>query len=516
MPTIEQVLRAVQRRIQYARMLRGAVWGALLGLPPALSVVYAQRSSGIAAVLLGVVIIAAFALVAALIAVARPVSLTECARRIDRFYKMKDRTLSALQYCSARCEYSQQPLHRLLVQETQLQLRKVVPGECITTSVSWYSKGTLALGGILICLIPATDSWRQAVADSATVATTDDLAAQLRSRMLPTLAALADRDDNPAVRKLMAQFEETLTLLQRPNQELADRLETLSRLEQAIEQAGEETLDRQHTETWQQLATAMNDIDALRETMTAIQRQNYAEVAEALEQVDFDRLSQRQKNSLAERLDELDPNATTDAKPTDPAASDLPGQPADPLPSRRTQEDLQDRLNDATRDLADALRQNDSPTASSAAREMAEAARQLADDQQMQQHLMSQLENIARAKSQTRGQQPGDSDNLSDSPSDSWGDGTAGDPDQGPESRLAVDGQELQLDSHVGDVTGQMTRMDDLPQSQRGERPLMSVAVEFEKQLEAALQDENLPRAHRQSLRNYFQQIRPQLTGVQP
>lgn len=516
MPTIEQVLRAVQRRIQYAKMLRGAVWGALLGLPPALFVVYAQRSSGIAAVLLAAVIIASFALVSAFIAVARPVSLTECARRIDRYYKMKDRTLSALQFCSAGCEHSHQPVHRLMLQETPLQLRKVVPGECITTSVSWYSKWTLALGGILICLIPATDSWRQTVADGATVATTDDLAAQLRSRMLPTLAALADRDDNPAVRQLMAQFEETLTLLQGPNQELADRLESLSRLQQAIEQAGEKTLDRQHAETWQQLATAMDGIDALREPMNAIERQDYAEVAEALEQVDFDRLSQRQKNSLADRLDKRDSNATPDAKPTDPVGSDLPGQSAESSPSPRTPEDLQDRLNHATRDLADALRQNDSPTARSAARDMAEAARQLADDQQMQQLLMSQLENIARAKSQTRGQQPGDSDNLSDSPSDSWGDGTAGDPDQGPESRLAVDGQELQLESQVGDAPGQVTRMEDLPQSQRGERPLMSVAVEFEKQFEAALQDENLPRAHRRSLRNYFHQIRPQATGVRP
>ncbi|QEG41123.1 hypothetical protein [Roseimaritima ulvae] len=416
-------------------------------------------------------------------------TLTDAALVVDQYYGMKDRAISAWQFANAAAD---DPLKQLQVSDTLLHLQKVRPADCVPIAAPRVARNTAVLLGVAAVLGAAVV--RLGSSSAVAAAPLPIAAAQadhLRTTVLPEIQRLAEQHDNSDLDALSEKLETLIEQLDQPGVDQRDLLAQLSEMQQALEASREALQLEAHEDQLQAVASAMQPAESLQNAAAALQDGDYDQAAESLKSVEPRSLSDKERRAVADNLKKASESATEKA-------------------SKEMQQ--------ATQQVQEGLEQQDASKTKQGMEKLAEMAKQQAVREQLDQAMASQMNQLAESKAQARGKQggnqPGDSDSKSNKASDQWGRGTAGTPNEGPATTLDSRRQREQLTGQQADGPRDTETVQadqpDTPEDTQATRAYQERYQKFRNQAEAVLENESLPWGHRHTVRQYFEQIRPQ------
>lgn len=483
--SMKAVLSAVRRRLWCRRLIQGVLQGLLCGALLAIALVGFCLMFG-APHLAG--LLAAFAVsvgaVAGLgIGLSQRPSWYSAAEAIDDYYAMKDRTASALAFAA---ELVDDPLRRLQVADTEAHLRKVRPRDCVPISVSpTVGSWTVVLLSITSGAVLYSQWMIPAAAATRPIPLAEQQAELLRSTMLPEIETLAEETGSEEIRQLSEELERLAEVL---GQQVTDKeayFATLSAMEQAIAKTRDEMQLRQNEKRLHDIATAIMPADAMRAAAEAVEAEDYERAAHEFEAMDPSEMSDQERRAVAENLKKLQPQAP------DPQSN---------------------QLAQATKQLEQAIGKKDADRAREASEQISDAAKQQAVAEAIEESMHRQMNRLSDAKGQGRnnGQTPSETAQKTERPSQTWGNAASGNPQDGEPAQLQSARERQQLTGQKGEGASETELVESTATEQVAQRAYAQRYQAYRRQAEAVLESEPLPTGHRETIRRYFENIRPQ------
>jgi hypothetical protein len=479
---ILEKLEPVRRRqlgleaLRYAAM--GLLTSSLLGV--GLGVWRWQRAGAAAGAswsLWALTILVAGPVLGAIVGLVRGRSAQVAAAAVDQQYGLKDRVLSAIDFIRRG-----QPtaLHALQVADAEkhiagLDLRRVAPFRVPVTLP--YALGALALAlGLLFW--PRAGAVQAKPAEPLEVVLT---AADLAEESLEDLQEAAQKENDPKVKELVQKLTETIQDMKLPGVDTKEALAKLSEMQAAIAaqqaQFNVGLVDAQ----MQALGEAMASTQALEGAGQALQQGKYDKAAEQLENVEpkFDR---KETKTLKEKLAQAG-KAMEDAGLSD--------------------------LSTATTELLESL--DDEASAQGACKKLGNLAR----GQGRRKRITDLLTLCTTKLGECKGNCNKNSTakirlkKKSEKPTSNWNMGISGNTD-GDKTKLDSDHKREQVQGQMGEGASE-TETTHMPEGrQTAARAYREQYRKYRRMTEAALNSEPIPLGQRETIRRYFELIRPQ------
>lgn len=480
--TVKQVLLAVRWRMRQRNMLHAATIGSAIGCFAAVVLACVHLSvapmhpAWIVAVAVGC------GLVGGLVGLCIPISLDAAARVVDRYYAMKDRAVTALQF-----ETDDDPVRQMQVDDALRHLRQVRPQDCVRVEVNQHAllvAGTMAaltLGIILFADV------RQTASDVSPVPLAAEQASLLRETMLKEMEQLKHQEmQTPEIETLAKELEDLVEEMETTSIDERDLMARLSEMEQAISKARDamqlEMIDAQ----MKAVASALQPSEAMKAAAAAMEKEDYDQASEQLEAIDPDRLSDRERRAVADNLKKY-------------LAKLEPGQFG--------------KLSKALGELQEGLQQQNSSQCKGGMCELARLCKQQGMRKKIGECMACQLNRLAQCKGACRGNKNGGQTVAkSQSPSQSWAEGASGQPTGNDATKLDSARREEQLTGVKGEGPSESEILQAPEGEQDAARQYANRYQKFRSQAEAVLDSEPLPLGHRETVRHYFETIRPATT----
>ncbi len=476
---IQETLQQVRRRLKLMMLVKGTVTGLLVGAVCAL---------GFAAIRLGfapdlpwqgapVILIIGTALGFAASALRRAPTET-AARVVDSKYELKDSSLTALQF---EAEQDNDALRRLQVQQAEEKMAQVDATECVPlaiprSSLAWSAGLTAATAIVLL----ATNLSVPRVEAASVIPMAKSQAEDLNENMIADLETLAEETEDPAIEELLKELKEKVDELETEALDEADLLATLSEMENALAEAREAMNIEQNEAVLQALADAMKPSEAMQMTAGALEEGDYDKAAEELKNVDLKQLSDKERRAVADNMKKM-------------VAKLGKGQ--------------QGQLSEAIGELAEGLagKKSEGECKKSVAK-ICKACKKQSQCKKAGNCMACQLNRLAQCKSQCRGNCSTVA--ITNSPSQSAGKGSAEDV-FGSKTNLDGARKEQELTGQHSDGPSE-TEITQAPEGeQEAARQYTAKFNKFQREAEAVLDSEPLPMGHRETVRKYFESIRP-------
>ena len=479
---IAGVLEPVRRRQLVQQVLRTAAQGLFVGVIAALVLGLWRFRLGTPAPFavgtrLALALLFAGPALGALWALFRGRSTLLAASAADERYGLKDRTVSAVEFIH-RDQPS--PLHRLQVADAQRHLAAVDPRQ-----VAPFMLPRLVPYAALL-MIPALALlfWsRPTPVQAMPLAPLENVldAADEAAEDLEDLELAANRENAPELKKLVQKLGETVQAMKLPGVDVKEALAKLSEMQAAVaaEQAQYNVgvVDAQ----MQNLGEAMASTQALDGAGQALQNGKYDQAAQQLEKLEpkFDaKEAKTLKEKLAQAAKQMEDAGLTD-------------------------------LSTATTELAEAL--DEDGAAASACKKLGNLARAQGRRKRIKDLLSTQVAKLGQCKSDCDKNSTAKlrMKKKSEKPSHNWGMSTSGNVD-GERTTLGAGRKREQVTGEMGEGASE-TETTHLPEGrQMASRTYREAYQKYRRMTEAALDSEPLPLGHRETIRKYFELIRPQ------
>ncbi|PQO41145.1 hypothetical protein [Blastopirellula marina] len=479
-PIQERVL-VVRHRQQLQRLWKFASFGLL--------------SSGFAACLLGalrwltqaewswswvVATLVAGPVLGLIVAFIRQVSLREAAAAIDHVCNLKDRTQTALGFLQAS---SDGPIHRLQIDDTQKHLANVDPVKVAPISrPKWFPLAVcLGIGAVLLVILPSVKS--QVEAASAPNLTVLDSADRVAEN-LKELKEFQDEHKDPELEKLIQELMQQTEALK---EEAADPKEALAKLSE-MEASLQEMQAKLEPDMENELAK-VGDVLSLSEAMDAagkaMAQGDMEKAEEELAKLEMPELDRKTEKAITEKLEELKQNSG-------------------PNGQKRQQ------MKEALGQISSGLSQGDRSQFKDGVKGLASECKKQGNRKKLSDLLRKQCQCLGECKSNCEGQCK-----SSSSSSPKKGGKKAGSASTenapGDQTPLLHTNPQMNLtgqDSGQGDVD--IETEEGTAREQEAVRSYREKAQEYEAMSESVLNSESIPLGHRQTIRRYFQSIRPE------
>lgn len=421
------------------------------------------------------------ALLGGFIGMLLPRSVTMAARTVDSFYLMKDRAITALQF-----DADTDPIRKMQVADAREHLRQVHAHDCVPISpnrpalFSAISLATLAIGIVLF-----TSARHGDAITAQPVRLAGDQADLLRETMLEEIEDLKQEGaEEPELDELTEKLEELLEELATEAIDERDMMATLSEMEQAISDAREAMQLEMTDAQMKGLAEALQPSEALRQAAAAMESGEYDKASEKLEAVDPSAINDKARRAVADNLKKF-------------LAKLDPGQKG--------------QLSGAAQQIQEGLEKKNDSQCKDGMCKLAGLCKKQGNCKKIGECMACQLNRLAQCKSQCRGacKNGGNKVAKSDSPSQSWGKGATGNPNDGEATRLDSTRREEQLSGVQGDGPSESEVIEAPEGEQDAIRQFAQSYKKFRSEAEAVLDSEPLPLGHRETVRQYFESIRP-------
>ena len=479
---ILEKLEPVRRRQLGLEVLRHAALGLLAGSLVGVGLgVWRWQGAGLAGA-------AAWSLWAAAILLAGPASgaivglfrgrsARLAAAAVDQQYGLKDRILSAVDFIRRG-----QPtvLHTLQVADAEQHLVELDPRQVAPFRVPAalpYALVTLALAlGLLL--------WPRASAVQARPAEPLEVVLATAAEAEETLEDLqeaANKENDPKLKELVQKLTETIQEMKLPGVDTKEALAKLSEMQAAIAaqqaQFNVGLVDAQ----MQSLGEAMASTQALEGAGQALQKGQYDKAADQLEKVEpkFDR---KETKTLKEKLAQA-AKAMEDAGLSD--------------------------LSTATTELLESL--DDAATAQGACKKLGNMARGQGRRKRITDLLTLSTNKLCECKGNCNKNSTAQLRlrKKSEKPTSAWNMGVSGNTD-GDKTKLDSDHKREQVQGQMGEGASE-TETTHMPEGrQTAARAYREQYQKYRRMTEAALNSEPIPLGQRQTIRRYFELIRPQ------
>lgn len=412
-----------------------------------------------------------------------PTSWQSAARLVDNVYGLKDRTLTALDFAT-RSELK--PLHALQIDDAVRHLSDVRPSQV----VPWKSPKLLplAMGSMVIMLglafLPSSPAASVTIVPSDPLEIVLDQAALLEETLLKDLEVLSEEFDEPDLQELAKEMEQAIKELKEPNVDQREALAQLSEM-QATLAAAMKQLDVQQVDAQlKELAEALQVADATQAASRALHKSDYKRAAEELEKIEVSSISRKQRDAVASNLAKL---------------------------SSQLGKGKKGQLGDAVKEMIDGLDNENDSKCKSGFCKAAGVCRKQGIKKRISQCLSCQLNRLSACKGACQGNcnKPGSRVAKSDSPSNRAGRGASNRPTGDEKTKLDSSRRDEDLNGVAGEGPSERETLSSAEARQDAARSYRERYTEYRKQMEEVLDSEPLPLGHRETVRKYFESIRP-------
>jgi hypothetical protein len=475
---ILDTLEPVRRRQLGIEVIRASAIGLLVGsLLAMVAGILRWQNAGPAAAIWAGVFFMAGPLIGALFGLLRGRSIHLAAATVDRCYNLKDRATTAVDFIRRG---QPTPLHELQVADAQAHLRgidarQVAPYRIPKVMPYALASTALALGLLLWPQTTRVHAKPSAPLDSVIAAAIE------AEESLEDLEEAATKTNDPKLKELVQKLSETIEEMKLPGVDTKEALAKLSEMQAAImaqqAQFNVGLVDSQ----MQSLGEAMASTQALEGAGQALQAGKYEKAAEQLDRAEpkFDR---KESKTLKEKLAQA---------------------------AKAMQEAGLAELTTATTELAEAM--EDEAAAAGACKKLGNLARDQGRRKKINDLLSLQCRNLSECKGNCQKNSTAKFRlrKKSDRPSNSWGMSTSGNTD-GDLTKLDSARQKEQVKGEMGEGASE-TETTHMPEGrQAAARAYREQYQKYRRMTEAALDSEPIPLGHRQTIRRYFELIRPQ------
>jgi hypothetical protein len=493
--SILKALAGVRSRLRRMRGVRGAAWG-LVAAAVAGSLVGVARLAGwVSPPPLAAVLLLAGPLVGAIFALVRRPKWETAASAVDTHYKLKDRAATALAFLRrpAAGEWES-----LAVEDAARHLSGVKAAQVVP--FRWprmLSYGLAAAAAVAVLLVWPTAGPVQAAPvgpNEGLIAIAEDL-----EKDLEELEKKAEEQQDEELKELVKELRERTDALREEEVDLKEALATLSEMQAALQQHAqynEALVDAQLSN----LAGAMAAAEALQPTAEKLEAGEHKEAAEELAKLEKVEPGRRSEKAAAERMKKL--------------SEEMKGKGLG-------------ALGGSVSEMADGLSGGNSDKFCQSCRSLAAQLKKHDARKKMTGLLCRQLDKLNECKGQCSmcfGQKPGECNGngqcqnnslaeglkpkKSNRPSTNWGKTTSGNL-FGEKTELASNGKQEQATGQAGEGPSDIETTTSPEGRERAGRAYKERYEKYRKLSEEVLDGEPIPLGHRQTIRTYFELIRP-------
>lgn len=398
---------------------------------------------------------------------------------VDEHYDLKDRSATALAFTM---NPTPTVLHELQVSDAATHLATVEPHKVVPYRLPRslpIALGVLALALFALLVNPfgsPTVDATPAVALPQIVAEAEKIEEHLKD-----LEELAKQEPNEELKKLLKELQKLVEEMKQPGVDEREALAKLSEMQAALaaEQAQYNTslVDGQLAALGEALSASQSTDGAGK----ALQDAKYEKAAQELEKLEDPPTDRKEAKALEEKLKQV-------AK----AMSDVG------LGS----------MSEATGELADGVKSGKGKF-QKGAKVLAKAAKDQARRKKVTNFLANEIDRLNECKCQCNGGPEGKKPQKSTSPSSSWGRTTSGNVQGDKTSLLAERKMEQITGTSSGEGESEVETTHSAEGRQNAQRGYKDVYKEYRRMSEAVLDNEPIPLGHRQTIRKYFELIRP-------
>ena len=489
---IYAALRPVRSRQQKVFVVRCVVAGVVAGAAAALALGAARLVFALdVSWAVGAVLLAAGPVVGLLAGLVLRRGWHDAAAAVDRHYGLKDRSVTALAFAGLPAPTEMQSI---AVADALGHLKTVEPKSVVpmTAPRAWPAAAAAIAFAVVVLAVPVAQREVEAgpapVPENILAAAADTKAKlpQFEKQINETVQDLDDEkaeDDKKGLKELFEKLAEKLEELQQPG---TDEREALAKLNQMdadrqslANQLNIAALDGQMS----QLGTALAAAQAFEGAGKALMDGKLEKAVKELEKLDDVKLTPKEEKALEEQLKQL-------AKKMGEAGLGSLGQ--------------------AVAELADSLKGGNGKVGNST-RNLAKKINNAVKRKKVNDLLLALGEELKDAKCNcqmnggARIRQP----QKSDSPSSTWGRAISGNVD-GEKTKLPSKRNELQLTGTPGTEGESDVETTATPEArEQARRAYQEKYDKFRKESEAVIDGEPIPLGHRQTVKKYFELIRP-------
>ncbi len=410
-----------------------------------------------------------------------PVRLHTAARLIDVNCNLKDRATTALQFSSLE---KRTDIQELQMADARAHLSKVDPRVARPIAAPKFSiLAALACAGLLACfLLPRTESLATAATEPLQVVSQQ--ASVLEETMVEELETLMREEKSPELEELVEELKEMLEEMKAPDVDQRDALSKLSEMQFAITEAVKQLDVAQIDAQLQQLAEAMKASDAMKAAAQSMEEGKYDKAATELEKIDTSTMTRKERDAVVANMKKLSQNLGKGKK---------------------------GELSDAIKEMTEGLENSEESKCKDGQCKAAGVCKKQATKKKIGECLSCQLNRLSECKSCCQGDcnKPSNSVAKTKSPSNNWGKGASNSPTGDEKTSLESQRKQENITGVAGDGPSEHEVTSTPEAEQDASRAYSDKYVEFRKKMEEVIDSEPLPLGHRETVRRYFESIRP-------
>ncbi|WP_397568602.1 hypothetical protein [Schlesneria sp. T3-172] len=481
-------LQPVQRRQLFQSMstwvITGLLCGAAIGIGCALARLAVHWLDGSWMAAAALIAGPALAGLAAIVLLMPRPNWVAAARAVDHHYGLKDRTESALDFASRHIPADKQAFAELQLADAMRHLDTVEPEVVAPFKAPRLLTGALVAtaAAVIFSLIPLK---QEELVAGPTVPDEQIVAEALAiEESIKELEEEFQNDSDPGLEQLLKELKQKTEELKDPGVDVKEALAKISEMQAAIQSAQSQSSLEQVDQQLQEVGEAMASAKALEGAGQALAEGKYdkamKELAE-LSELEFDRNEAR---TTAEKLKKA---------------------------AKRSSNGADGAISDAAKDLADGIEEDDDDKALAGARKLGEKAGKQARKKRINDLLNAELAELSDRKCncQQNSTAKGKKKQKSTSSSSNWGMSESGNID-GDATSLNSEVNREQVAGMAGEGDSDFETSSSSEGRQEAQRGYKDVYQQYKKMSEAVLENEQIPLGHRQTIRRYFESIRPQ------
>ena len=419
----------------------------------------------------------------------RSFSVSAAARLIDRHYRLKDRilTTTALLRRTNRTLMEQLQIDDTAEHITAVMPRRVYPIRL--PKMFWVAIGVFVLNLVGTSILHSWSHLPSGGSEFVSQVVLSPESTVLLEEMVVATEELAQKHTSEAsLRELFGQMEVLTHRLEAAKRDTRETLTTLSEMDDAIQTALDSMQLETMSELLQELAKTLELAEPTLPIGKALEQGDYSQAASELKKLDaetLESLTQPERNAMAEQIQSVADNA-----------------------EKQNQQPLQE----AAQKMSDALKEGDGESGKAAAEALANEVEKHAIRTEIGKNLANQQMALGMMKAESGiAMDGGKQTDKSNTASETWGSGAAGNPNAGQETQLESERQQETLTGMMGEQGESQTETID-SQEMTDARSLLQYREQFQqyqRMSEAVLDHEPIPLGQRQVIRHYFESIRP-------
>ena len=424
----------------------------------------------------------------------------DAAAAVDKHYRLKDRTVTALEFTN---QQTTTPLQKRQLQDATSHLGTVNPRDVVPLGVPrrWGWAVLSLVVSTALMLMPIGGRIQADLSQPKGIG----LAAKQIQSELDEMEQLAAESGIEDLKNLVARLKEDFKQLETPETDVRESLETISEMQRKMQ------------EMMAQMNVAEMDaqLSALGEALSGAEA--FKPVADALKKEDLERAAEELANVSPEDMDRRESRPTSEKLSKTAASANERGL---------------SKLSEQLSQLSEAMKADDSESTRETSKSLAQEIKRHSLAKNIRNMLSSKSDKLgaskklcsANANSNGEGQGDGEGLNLAKGQSEK----TSNSPSKkaGAKSAGNINGRTTELESQrqMASLTGQMgadgdSEFETITSSEaqeQAQRQARQAFAKYQKMSEAVLESEPIPLGHRQTIRKYFELIRPNTDNQLP